>query len=316
MGKSAWRPPTPEFGPDTARCPGLILIIEPLWQRAGPYLARNHEQVSFGALSAGFLCFARRHCALAHGLARLSIAGVSPDQPPQPIAPEAIDAALARISLLSQSAGRIAHDFNNLLAAISGSADLLQMGGTDPARHIRNIQNAAKRGSDLMGQLLALSPRLDGAISPVDPAQLLADLRASTSDLLGTTHLLSTFATPELGTVPLDHAQMLNALRCLIENARDAMPAGGTILITAQSIGASETAFSVHDTGTGITPEVQPRIFEPFFTTKPKDQGLGLGLPVVLRIVHRHGGRILVRSEPGQGTVVTCIFPRDTAAAD
>ena len=220
---------------------------------------------------------------------------------------------LPKIAALSDSAGKIAHDFNNILAAISGSAALIEMGGGDTSRHIRNIYAATNRGAEMMRHLLALSPRMDGPLTPVEPEDLLAELKTGLGDEPVSTHPLSTFASPGLGPVSLDGPQVLNALRALIDNARDAMPAGGPILVTAQAIGADEIAFSIHDSGPGLAPELQAKMFEPFFTTKPKGKGTGLGLPLVLRIVHRHGGRLLVRSEPGQGTAVTCVFPRQPA---
>lgn len=243
----------------------------------------------------------------------------TPSSPTLPSSGSATDAgtaaAIERIAGLSEFAGKIAHDFNNVLATISGSAALLEMGGGNPQRHIRNIHAAAERGARMMRQLLALSPKLDGAIEPTKLDALLAELATEAREALGSGFTLNTFAMPELGEIPLDRPQTLAALQCLLDNARDAMPAGGSIMVTAHPVGADEIGISVHDNGTGIPAAVRPRIFEPFFSTKPKGQGNGLGLPVALRIVQRHGGRIIVRSEPTEGTVFTCVFPRRSAQA-
>lgn len=247
---------------------------------------------------------------------------MSPDEttPPSPPTPsddftDGAKAALAKLSGLSESAGKIAHDFNNILATISGSAALLEMGGGNPAKHIRSIQAASERGARVMRQLLALSPRLDGEQVLTDVGALLNDLTQQTAEMLGAAHTLSTFAMPGVGEIPLDRSQVMTALTCLVENARDAMPAGGTIMVTAQPLGQDEIGISVHDSGGGIPAEVRARIFEPFFTTKPKGTSGGLGLTIALRIVARHGGRILVRTEPPEGSVFTCVFPCRAAAA-
>lgn len=234
--------------------------------------------------------------------------------PPPPLTQAEVDAgaaaALEKIAGLSESAGKIAHDFNNILATISGSAALLEMGGGDPAKHIRNIQAASQRGARVMRQLLALSPRLDGDFVPTPVADLLADLASQAGETLGPSFTLSTFALPGVGDVTLDRGQVLTALGCLVENARDAMPAGGTIMVTAQGMGSDEIGISVHDSGSGVAAAARSRLFEPFFSTKPKGQGNGLGLTIALRIVHRHGGRILLRSEATTGSVFTCVLPR------
>ncbi len=222
--------------------------------------------------------------------------------------------AAQKIAAIGDAMGAVAHDLNNVMAAIMGSVTLIEMRAGDITRHTQNITTATQRGTQLLRQLLALSPRLDGPFELHTPESLLEDLKAPAADLLGHAHPLSVFAPPGLGAIQVDRPQVLRALLALVENARDAMPNGGTILVTAQPVGEDRLGFSVHDHGAGIPEAVRPRIFEPFFTTKPKGKGSGLGLAIVFRIVQRHRGEVLVRSEPGQGSVFTCLFPRPTAA--
>ncbi len=221
--------------------------------------------------------------------------------------------AAQKIAAIGEAMGAVAHDLNNVMAAIMGSVALIEMDAGDVKKHAQSISTAAQRGTHLLRQLLALSPRLDGPIEPHAPVSLLEELKGQTAESLGAAHALSVFVAPGLGSIPLDRTQALRALHVLVDNARDAMPAGGTILVTAQPVGDDQLGISVHDQGPGLTDAVRARIFEPFFTTKPKGKGTGLGLAIAFRILHRHGGRILVRSEPGQGAVFTCLFPRATA---
>jgi signal transduction histidine kinase len=232
---------------------------------------------------------------------------------------------------MGDSIGHLAHDFNNLLAAISGSASLLEMAGAaaqpDTARHVRNIQAATARGARIMQQLLSLSPRTDAPIEPIAVSELLREAQHAAGSLLGAAYVLSYFAPDNLPSLPCDRRQVLSVLAVLAENARDAMPQGGTLVLTARSIlitpdeaklaGATAgeaIAFTAQDHGPGITPELMARLGEPFFTTKPKGKGAGLGLAIANRIARRHGGFVRVETEPNAGTRVTICLPIGTAA--
>jgi signal transduction histidine kinase len=231
-----------------------------------------------------------------------------------------------KAAALGDSLGHVAHDFNNLLAAISGSASLIEMtaGQSQPetARHVRNIQAATSRGARIMQQLLALSSRTDAPLESAEPAELLRDARLTADTALGASYPTTFFASEGLPAVSCDRRQVLFALSLIIENARDAMPQGGTIIATARArpVDAAEAmaaavsagefvAFTVQDAGSGIAPASADRLGEPFFTTKPKGKGSGLGLAIVNRIVRRHGGYVAIESESGAGTRVTAHFP-------
>src|SRR5204862_4570843 len=123
--------------------------------------------------------------------------------------------------------------------------------------------------------------------------------------------------------VVVDVAEFETALINLVVNARDAMPAGGTITVAAHNLASSEApdggeyvAITVKDSGTGIAPDVLGKIFDPFFTTKPIGKGTGLGLSQVHGFAHQAGGTVKVTSELGQGTQVTILLPREHASPE
>jgi CheY-like chemotaxis protein len=134
--------------------------------------------------------------------------------------------------------------------------------------------------------------------------------------LLGTDVALDLLLDPAVANVMVDPAQMEQVIVNLIMNAREAMPRGGRVSITTSTaqLGSSLVALSVKDTGTGMDEATRERIFEPFFTTKHGSSGTGLGLATVYGIVEQSGGRIVVESEPGQGSEFTIFLPAYTGA--
>jgi CheY-like chemotaxis protein len=132
---------------------------------------------------------------------------------------------------------------------------------------------------------------------------------------------------PELWTTLVDPNQLENVLLNLVINARDAMPGGGRLIIrtdnqqiegemalTCDLAPGSYVCLSVTDTGTGMTPDIIARVFDPFYTTKPIGQGTGLGLSMIYGFVQQSGGRIQIRSAPGEGTTMSLYLPRDRPA--
>ncbi len=232
--------------------------------------------------------------------------------------------AAAQIAALDGPAGHLAHDFNNLLAAISGSATLIELSEPSPeiVRNLRNIQIATRRAAGMMQQMLALSSRTDGTMEAIDVAALLKDIAHTSGKLLGTSHLISVFTNEDLPLLTADRAQVRQVVVALLENARDAMPAGGTIFLTAHPLAPSaarpehQISISVKDAGTGMRPEVRAQIFQPFFSTKPKGRGTGLAMAIVLRVLQRHRGTIRIETELGNGSQVTCSFPLGQPAAE
>ncbi|HVC62555.1 MAG TPA: ATP-binding protein [Acetobacteraceae bacterium] len=240
---------------------------------------------------------------------------------------EAELAQLQKLQAVGQLAGGIAHDFNNLLTAIGVAADsVLERENCDAVTldDVRQIRQSADRGAALVRQLLAFGRRqpLQPAVVAVNAA--IRDLSDMLVRLLGERIRLQLELEEPGRPVRVDPTQLDRVLVNLAVNARDAMPAGGTLtlrtghltLYRPQQIG-SETmppgryvAIGVEDTGEGIPPATLPLVFEPFFTTRRDRGGNGLGLSTVHGIVRQSGGFVTVDSVVGQGTSVRFWLPR------
>jgi PAS domain S-box-containing protein len=237
---------------------------------------------------------------------------------------------LQKMEALGQLTGGVAHDFNNLLMVVSGQAEILKRRIADDPRTVRAvdaIEQAAARGRTLTRQLLTFSRRDTLKPSFFELAERIDGLRTMLASSLGATLALATGLEPGVWPVKTDPNEFELALVNLILNARDAMPAGGVITLTAENVTltGNETvakvvgefvALRVTDTGTGIAPDVLQRVFDPFFTTKPPEKGSGLGLSQVYGFVHESGGAVTIASELGKGTMVTLYLPRGHEASD
>jgi PAS domain S-box-containing protein len=223
-----------------------------------------------------------------------------------------------KLEALGQLAGGVAHDFNNVLAAISGYAELLHgdLAADDPRRaDVDEILKAAERATRITRQLLAFSRQQVPAATPVDLVGAVRDLSRMLRALLPATIALR--VSPETGAPPVevlaDRSQLEQVVINLTVNARDAMPAGGTLSVEVRTETSPEIAdiavLEVRDTGVGMSPEVRAHVFEPFFTTKEPGHGTGLGLATVYGIVRQHSGAIEIASAPGEGTTVTVRLP-------
>jgi PAS domain S-box-containing protein len=225
-----------------------------------------------------------------------------------------------KLDALGQLTGGVAHDFNNLLMIISGSLHTLKRGtGNDPKmqRAVAAIENATKRGAALTGQLLTFARRQSVNPEPISLAERIEAIRQVLDTGVGSSVELAFDLAPDTWPVTVDIAEFETALVNLVINARDAMPAGGTITIfahnqtTLEGMNASDlVAIGVEDTGQGIAPDILGKIFDPFFTTKPVGKGTGLGLSQVHGFAHQAGGTVSVQSELGKGTRVTILLPR------
>jgi PAS domain S-box-containing protein len=232
-----------------------------------------------------------------------------------------------KMEALGQLTGGVAHDFNNLLMVVSGQAQSLLRRTTDQ-KNIRSLQailTAASRGEALTRQLLTFSRRQTQNPRTVHLGQTVAafhDVLASSAR--GKIDLRIDIP-QDAWPVSIDIPEFELALVNLVVNARDAMPEGGSITVSAENVTLRGTetvdslkgefaALTINDTGAGIPPEVLPKIFEPFFTTKSPDKGTGLGLSQAYGFVQQSGGGIAVRSQVGQGTRVTLYLPRSHAA--
>jgi len=233
-----------------------------------------------------------------------------------------------KMEAIGQLTGGIAHDFNNLLTVVLGNLELLQPRLQDERsmRHLRAAQRAAQRGGELTHQLLAYARRQNISPRPVDLAALIGGMGDLLQRSLGGLVSVETTLSADLWLAFCDPTQLELMLLNLAINARDAMPAGGTITIAACNIASgaslcSELApgdyvsISVIDSGTGMAPEIRERAFEPFFTTKEPGKGSGLGLAQVWGLAQQFGGTVVLDSMPGRGTTVHVYLPRATEAA-
>jgi TolB-like protein/DNA-binding NarL/FixJ family response regulator len=228
----------------------------------------------------------------------------------------------------------VAHDFNNLLTVILGNASALRAsaearGAQADANRATAIESAAQRGGRLASQLLAFARKQVLHPEVVSAYKVLSDLHDLLSRAAGDQVQTRLSADDALWTCRVDPGQLESAVLNLVINARDAMPAGGTIAITCRNETLTPDQASrvdgrpgefvridVKDTGTGIPPEVRERVFEPFFTTKPIGQGSGLGLAQVHGFAGQSDGWVELVSRMGQGTTVSLLLPRaDPAAA-
>jgi len=223
--------------------------------------------------------------------------------------------------------GGVAHDFNNLLMIISGLSRVLKRAaGNDPkaVRAAEGVESSIARGASLTRQLLTFSRRQ--TLSPQVIA-LDAHIAAFKNMLTGTMGGLTILVQVPPGTWPViaDPNELELSLLNLAINARDAMPGGGNIVISAENAVLSKAipddlegefvAITVADTGTGIAPDILPKIFDPFFTTKEAQKGSGLGLSQVYGFSHQSGGKVTIDSQLERGTRVTIYLPRASVAA-
>ncbi|KTT10739.1 histidine kinase [Pseudomonas oryzihabitans] len=232
-----------------------------------------------------------------------------------------------KMEAVGQLTGGIAHDFNNLLAGISGSLDLmsLRIGQgrfTELEKYLLAAQGSAKRAAALTHRLLAFARRQTLAPEPTDVNQLIGGMLDLVQRTVGPAIQVQFDSLPDDQPLLVDQSQLENALLNLCINARDAMPAGGRILIAASERLIDEQGthgfdlvpgrylhLSVTDTGSGMTPEVAAKACEPFFTTKPMGQGTGLGLSMIYGFARQSGGQLRLRSVPGEGTTVCLYLP-------
>jgi two-component system NtrC family sensor kinase len=239
---------------------------------------------------------------------------------------EAAEAALRqaqRLEAIGQLTGGVAHDFNNLLMIVSGSVQRLRRDLTSEkhTRLLDMITNATNRGESLTRQLLAFSRRQMLTPSVIDLAVRLPELKEMLDRSLRGDITTQVVVSDERCAVKVDPSELELALLNLAVNARDAMPNGGTLSISAKPVvlkgrPAEEelqgefVAIRVADIGSGIPNDILPHVFEPFFTTKEVGKGTGLGLSQVYGFAKQSGGTATITSAVGRGTVITLYLPR------
>lgn len=228
-----------------------------------------------------------------------------------------------KLEALGQLTGSVAHDFNNILAAVQGSYRLMERRVADPEvlGLIRHGKHAAGRAAKLIGQLMAFARREDLQPALTEVAEAIGDAEDMICHVAG--RMVSCKLEVAAGTWPVivDPVRLETVLLNLAANARDAMPDGGAITLTARNARAEElppgaaawrdhVLIAMTDTGAGMDPETLQRATEPFFTTKPPGQGTGLGLASAHAFAQQSSGALSLASSPGEGTTVTLFLPR------
>ncbi|MBO9622675.1 MAG: response regulator [Sphingomonas sp.] len=222
-----------------------------------------------------------------------------------------------KLEAVGQLTGGIAHDFNNLLQAIAGNLELIARKPDDGDRVVRwsaSALNAVERGRALTGQLLAFSRKQRLDMASVRLVELIGGVKDLVERAVAPlSHVQIKPIDPALN-VEADPLQVELAVLNLAFNARDAMPEGGTLTISAERRSGQVApdlapgdyvALTLRDTGTGMSPEVLARAAEPFFTTKGVGKGTGMGLSMAYGVMRECGGGLQIESEQGKGTAVT-----------
>jgi two-component system cell cycle sensor histidine kinase/response regulator CckA len=227
-----------------------------------------------------------------------------------------------RLELLGELVVGIAHDMNNLLGVMLAGVEILRSKISPQDERILDVMaSTARRGAEMQKQMLAFGRGGDGGeLHRVSTEYLITEIGAMLRGTFPSNIRLLIRTSAGTAQVRCDETQINQALLNLCINARDAMPGGGELVISAQNVTLRKpegqyVCISVKDTGTGISENALPRIFEPFFTTKgPK--GTGLGLALVKQIIAAHGGLVDVNSKPGQGTEFQIYLPIALDAED
>ena len=216
-----------------------------------------------------------------------------------------------KLEAIGTLAGGIAHDFNNLITVISGYTQLALMRAERDSRaadDLRQVVEAADRAANLTHQLLAFSRKQVLQPTVLDLGEVVTGIAPMLRRIIGEQVELRLDGETPLSRIRADTGQLEQVLLNLAVNARDAMPAGGSVTIATRNLPGA-VSLVVSDTGTGMSDEIKDRVFEPFFTTKDPGKGTGLGLSTVYGIVNQSGGTISVDSELGRGTTFSITLP-------
>ena len=230
-----------------------------------------------------------------------------------------------RLESIGSLAGGIAHDLNNILGPIMMSASMLEEDLPDKTSKdlIAIIQEAAQRGADIVNQVLTFAKGAKGEHKILQPRALVGQVERILKEILPKAITFKASLPEGLWNVTGDLTQLHQVFINLCVNARDAMPQGGTLSLSAKNFTACNqfaskfpdakpgryVKINVSDSGTGIPREIVEKIFDPFFTTKPSGKGTGLGLSTVLGIVKSHGGFVTIDSKLGKGSKFSVYFP-------
>jgi PAS domain S-box-containing protein len=253
---------------------------------------------------------------------RTRIFGGTIDVTPRRRAEEALRQA-QKMEAVGQLTGGIAHDFNNLLAVVMGNLEILRKRVPEDPKITRLIDNAlqgANRGVGLTQRMLAFARRQDLKPEPLNVPDLVRGMEELLRRSVGPQGRIETHFPLGLARAQVDANQLELALLNLVVNARDAMPQGGLITIAADErvVGTSQVpglspghyvCLSVTDTGEGMDEATLAKAQEPFFTTKGVGKGTGLGLSMVHGLAEQSGGKLILRSQKGEGTTADIWLP-------
>jgi PAS domain S-box-containing protein len=232
-----------------------------------------------------------------------------------------------KMEALGQLTGGLAHDFNNLLTAILGACELAIRNLDNPdklRRMLDGVRGSAQRGASLTKQLLAFARAQPLQIQQIDLREFFADVTMLVRPSLRSNIELVTEFSDQLWPIDGDPGALELSILNLAFNARDAMPEGGTLRISAHNVvlhgeveglSGEYVALQVSDTGAGMSAEVMNRVFEPFFTTKSYGEGTGLGLSQVFGFAKQIGGAVTVDSKEGEGATFTIYLPASSGSA-
>lgn len=237
-----------------------------------------------------------------------------------------------RMESIGTLAGGIAHDLNNILSPVLMAVEMLRLNRPDAEtmRWLDMITENAERGAHLVKQVLTFARGMSGERIPVQIRHIVKDLVRVLQETLPKSIDVKFDVKPDLWTISADPTQIHQVLMNICINARDAMPSGGTLRITANNVSVDENyarmnidaepgsfvLVSISDTGTGMTTDVMERIFDPFFTTKEIGKGTGLGLSTSQTIVKSHGGFLNVYSDIRSGTRFSIFLPSAEVGAE
>jgi signal transduction histidine kinase len=241
---------------------------------------------------------------------------------------------MQKLEAIGQLTGGIAHDFNNMLAVAMSSlrliAQRLERGDTQVQEFIDGGIQSVERAANLTRRLLAFARQQSLAPEEVNVNRLLAEMEDMLRRTLREDIVIETRLAGGVWRASVDVSGLENAIINLAANARDAMAAGGKLIMETANTHLDEAYAAAHpevsagdyvmiavtDTGSGMTPEVVQRAFDPFFTTKPPGQGTGLGLSQVFGFLKQSGGHVGIYSEVGRGTTIKLYLPRLLDQAD
>ncbi len=228
-----------------------------------------------------------------------------------------------RMESIGALAGGIAHDLNNALVPVLLGSQMLREGTInekDRNKFLDLILTSGRRCTEMVKQILSFARGARGQMGTVPMRQIVLEMAKIANDTFPKSITIESLAPADLWNIEGDATELHQVLMNLCVNARDAMPEGGKLTLTAENTSTSEEAnlevppgsyilLKVTDSGMGIPRELQGKIFEPFFTTKGPDKGTGLGLSTVATLVKRHKGSIKLRSEAGKGTQFLIYLP-------